>query len=73
MIDATISRPRDALCRVWAAPGTASRPLRGLSAAPSASRRQSVTDATSIGNGLPPRPRAVTARPTAGERMASII
>jgi hypothetical protein len=32
-------------------------------AAPSASRAQSVTDATGIGNGLIPRPRAASTRP----------
>src|ERR671910_1005360 len=39
MGDATISCARDALWRVWAAPGAASGPLRGLAATPSASRR----------------------------------
>jgi len=48
MVAATISCVRGALWRVWGAPGPASRPLRGLPPAPSASRRQATTDATSI-------------------------
>jgi hypothetical protein len=73
MIAATISRARDALWRVWAAPDPASRPLRGLPAVSSASRRQATTDATSIGAVLPPHRRAARARPEMDDLMASII
>ena len=62
MVDATIPRVRDAIWRVWAAPGPPDRP-RGRSADPSASRAQAAADATSIGNGLTPRPRAASSRP----------
>jgi hypothetical protein len=40
---------------------------------PSASRAQSVTDATSIGNGLIPRPRAASSRPETDVLVASVI
>jgi hypothetical protein len=38
-----------------------------------ASRRQPATDATSIGDGLPPRPRAASSRPGANDLVASTI
>src|SRR5690349_20993615 len=72
MIDATISRVR-------------MRPLGRLGrsrvggyrcAAPThtcASGGETVTDASSIADGLPARPRAARARPEAGDLMASII
>jgi len=74
MIDATISRVRlrDLPClgrpriRCAAAGGVAA-------SAPGASRRQAVTDAPSIGDVLPPRPRAASSRPGAGDLMASTI
>jgi hypothetical protein len=74
MVDATISRVRlrDLAClgrgriRRAAAGGVAAP-------APDASRRQAVTDATSIGDVLPPRPRAASSRPGAGDLMASTI
>jgi hypothetical protein len=43
------------------------------SAATSASRHPSVTDATSIGDGLAPRPRAASSRPGTYDLMASTI
>ncbi len=46
---------------------------RGAPLAPSASRRQSITDAGSIGDGLPPRPRAGSPRPGTGDLMAPPI
>jgi hypothetical protein len=72
MIDATTPGARDAICRVWAAPGPPDRP-GGRSAGPSASWAQSVTDATSIDNGLIPRPRAASSRPETDVSVASII
>jgi len=51
MVDATISRARDAIWRVWAALGPATRP-GGRPAGPSASRAQDVFDAASIGDVL---------------------
>jgi hypothetical protein len=72
MIAATIPSARDAIWRVWAAPGPADRP-DGRSAEPSASRAQSVTDATSIGDGLIPRPRAASSRPETDVLAAAII
>jgi hypothetical protein len=73
MTEARLSRAPDALWRVWAAPGTSSRPLRVLSDLPCAPRRQAATDATSIGDGLPPRPRAARTRPEAGDFLAPAI
>jgi hypothetical protein len=71
MIDATVSRVRRELAclgrfrlgqgRCAAAPG------------PCASRRQRLTDASGIGEPLPPRPRAAGSRPGAGDPVASII
>jgi len=72
MIDATISGARDAIWRVWAAPGQADRP-GGRSARPSASRAQPVTDATGIGDDLIPHPRAASSRPETADLMASSI
>jgi hypothetical protein len=74
MVDATISRVRlrDLAClgrariRRAAAGGVAAP-------APRASRRQAATDATSIGDVLPSRPRAASPRPGASDLMASII
>ena len=48
MVGATISRARDAIWRVWAAPGPAVRP-DGRPPDPSASRAQPAFDAASIG------------------------
>ena len=73
MTGARLSRAPDALWRVWAAPGTPSRPLRVLPGLPSAPRRQAATDATGIGDVLPPRPRAARSRPEAGESLAPAI
>jgi len=72
MIDATISRVR---LHDLAGLGRCEQVAAGeaglhLSAA---SRRQSVTDATSIGETLPPRPRAASSRPGTGDLVASII
>jgi hypothetical protein len=38
-----------------------------------ASRRRAATDASGIGDGLPPRPRAASSRPETGDLMASAI
>jgi hypothetical protein len=72
MVDATIScvRMRD-LARLGRF-----RLCHGRVAAPAescASRRLPVTDATSIGNGLSPRPRAASSRPATDDLMASTI
>ena len=72
MIDATISRARlrDLACLGryhWAESGGA-----GLRPA-FASCRQGVTDAASIGDTLPARPRATSSRPGTDDLMASII
>jgi hypothetical protein len=40
---------------------------------PSASRRPRLTDATSIGESLPPRPRAASSRPGDDDLVASTI
>jgi len=73
MADALISHARRTIWRVWAAPVTAGMPLRGLPTVPSASRRQAATDAASIGDVLPARPRAASPRPEAHDLMASAI
>jgi hypothetical protein len=72
MVDAPTPRAQGVIWRVWAAPVPADRP-GGRSAAPSASRAQAVTDATGIGNGLIPRPRAASSRPETDGIMASTI
>jgi hypothetical protein len=72
MVDATIPGARDASWRVWAAPSPSDRP-GGRSAGPSTSRAQAVTDATSIGNGLIPRPKAASSRPETDALVASTI
>jgi hypothetical protein len=72
MVDATISRARDAIWRVWAAPGLTCRP-GGRPASPSASRTQAVFDATSIGDVVVTRPRAAGSRPETDDLMASTI
>jgi hypothetical protein len=73
MVATTSSRARGVFWRVWVAVGPASRPLSGLPAPPSASRRQAATDATSIGDGLPPHPRAARTRPETDDLMAATI
>jgi hypothetical protein len=72
MIDATISRARDPIWRVWAAPGPSTRP-GGRAADPSASRAQAAFDAVSIGGVLITRPRAASSRPETDDLMASLI
>ena len=72
MTDATTSRARDAIWRVWAADGRAGRP-RGRRARPSAARAQAAFDAGSIGGVLITRPRAASSRPETDDLMASII
>src|SRR6186997_2401245 len=72
MIDATTPRARRATWRVWVAPGPPDRP-NGRSVVPYASRAQPVTDASCIGNGLIPRPRAASSHPETNVLVASII
>jgi len=72
MIDATISRARSAIWRVWAAPGSATRP-GGRPPGPSASPAQAAFDAVSIGGVLITRPRAASSRPETDDLMASLI
>jgi hypothetical protein len=73
MVDATISRARlRGLARLGRARGRAA--AEGVAAPPPhASRRQAATDAASIGDVLPPRPRAASPRPGADDLMASTI
>jgi hypothetical protein len=72
MVDATISRVRMrdlaclGRCRPW-------RRRFAPSPRSSASQRQTVTDATSIADGLPSRPRAASSRPGAGDLVSSTI
>jgi hypothetical protein len=73
MVDATISRGR---MRALACLGRfrhqqvpRSRPLL----LPCASRRRVVTDAASIGDAPPPRPRAASPRPDTSDLVASTI
>jgi hypothetical protein len=72
MTDATISRAR---LRDLASLGRCRRPESGGAGLhpPSASFRQAVTDASSIGDTLPKRPRATSSRPEADDLVASII
>jgi hypothetical protein len=73
MIDAMISCAR---MRDLASPGRSRAWQQRHSALlpnPSASRRQDVTDASGIGNALPPRPRATSSRPEGDDLVASII
>jgi hypothetical protein len=72
MVDATISRVR---MRELARPGRFRHRVGRVAAcaATSASRRPSVTDATSIGDGLPPRPEAASSRPGTDDLVASTI
>jgi hypothetical protein len=72
MSNATISRARDAIWRVWAAPGPATRP-GGRPPDPSASRAQLAFDAVSIGGDLITRPRAASSRPETDDLMALLI
>jgi hypothetical protein len=72
MVDATISRVRMRdLTRLGRFQRRSGR--FAACAAPSASRRPSVTDATSIGDGLAPRPRAASSRPGTYDLVASTI
>ena len=72
MVDATISRVR---LRELARLGRFRRRSGRFAActAPSASRRPSVTDATSIGDGVAARPRAASSRPGTDDLVASTI
>jgi len=72
MIDAPISRVR---LRALACLGRCERiAAGGAGLHPSAaSRRQRFTDATGIGETLPPRPRAASSRPDTDDLVASII
>jgi hypothetical protein len=72
MVDATISRVR---MRDLACLGRSGARLRAYGPPPGAcaSRRQAATDASSIGDGLPPRPRAASSRPGTDDLMASTI
>ena len=72
MVDATISRVR---LRDLACLGRSRHGSRAFSpsAAPYASRRQRITDATSIGDALPPRPGAASSRPGTDDLVASTI
>jgi hypothetical protein len=72
MGDATISRARDAIWRVWAAPGPAIRPI-GRPPDPSASRAHAAFDAASIGGVLITRPRAASSRPETDDLVAPTI
>ena len=69
--DARVSRARGPIWRVWAAPGSAFRPLRGLPAEPSAPRRRATTDAAGIGGVPPTRPRAASSGREAGDHRPS--
>jgi hypothetical protein len=74
MVDATISCVRlRGLARLSRAPNR--HAAAGGVAAPAlrASRRQAATDAVSIGDVLPPRPRAASPRPGSDDLMASTI
>jgi hypothetical protein len=74
MVDATISRVRLRDLAVWAAPGTPGLPPNGgIPYAPSAPRRRSLTDAASIGEPPPTRPRVASSRPGTGDLVASTI
>jgi hypothetical protein len=72
MVDATISRVR---LRDLARLGRFRRRSGRCAAvaATYASRRPSVTDATSIGDGLAPRPKAASSRPGTDDLVASTI
>jgi hypothetical protein len=72
MVDATISRVR---MRDLACLGRSGARLRafGPAADACASRRQAVTDASGIGDVLPPRPRAASSRPGTDDLLASTI
>ncbi len=59
--------------RVWAAPDRPDPAWTAASGRSSASHAQAVTDATSIGNDLIPRPRAASSRPEEDVPVASII
>jgi hypothetical protein len=72
MVDATISRARLrdlaclGRCRLTGSGGAGSRQA-------SASRRRTVTDASSIADGTPARPRAASSHPGTGDLVASTI
>ena len=72
MIDATDPRARMRGLACLGRFRPAERPY-GRFDGPCASRAQSVTDATSIGDGLIPRPRAASPRPEEDVPVASII
>jgi hypothetical protein len=74
MVDATISRARlRGLARLGRARGRCAAAEGVAAPPPHASRRQAATDAASIGDVLPPRPRAASPRPGADDLMASTI
>jgi hypothetical protein len=72
MVDATISRVRlrDLTCPGRSRPGPRAF---GPSAGPCASRPQSVTDASGIGDGLTPRLERITSRSETYDLVASTI
>jgi hypothetical protein len=72
MIDATLSRVRMRDLACLGRSGARRRAL-GPQADASASRRQAVTDASGIGDVLPPRPRADSSRPGTSDFVASTI
>jgi hypothetical protein len=72
MIAATISRVRMRDLACLGRSGTRLRALGPPSGA-CASRRQSITDASGIGDGLPPRPRATSSRPDTDDLVAATI
>jgi hypothetical protein len=74
MVDAMVSRVRlRDLTRLGRARNRRDAAEGVAAPAPCASRRQAAADATSIGDVLPPRPRAASSRPGADDLMASTI
>jgi hypothetical protein len=73
MVDATISRVRVRDLACLGRSGAGLRAAGGPQPSACASRRQSATDASGIGDGLSPRPRAASSRPETDDLMASTI